>query len=337
MSVFRLLGVLIVSLLVQLCPTAQADSAPTTIRLGFAECAHCLPMALTPQFAGKNVKIEIIPFTSGNDVLTALVSHSIDVAQVTYLHLVTALDRGFPVVAISGEVNGGSEILLSPKIKLAADDWTGFKQLIMQDKAAGHPMKIAASRGNAQDLHLRGELALHGIDPDKDIDFINIPNPADHLTALQRGEVDAVCTVEPFASQIRMAGAGVHFNYPYDQAAGKLTNLILTRPDVIKAHPQAVQATVDGVVKMVDTIKTNHALWLSVITKYTAMNPKIAEAALQNAYPDYNMYLPQTRAIAKMMHDLHYTAKDVSDQLPAHFDYDFLMQATGKPKTQLGY
>lgn len=336
MSFIRMLGVLTLSLLLQAWPAAHAEPA-TTIRLGFAKCAHCLPMALTPQFAGKDVKIEVIPFTSGNDVLTALVSHSIDVAQVTYLHFVTALDRGFPVVAISGQVNGGSEILLSPAIKLGANDWQGFKKLVMQRKAAGRPLRIAASRGNAQDLHLRGELAMHGIDPDKDIDFINIPNPADHLAALQRGEIDAVCTVEPFASEIRMKKAGVHFNYPYDQAAGKLTNLILTRPDVIKAHPQAIQATVDAVVKLVDKLKTDHSMWVDVITKYTAMDPKVAAEALKNAYPDYDMYYPQTQAIAKMMHDLHYTAKDVSPELASHFDYEFLSKATGKAKAQLGY
>jgi hypothetical protein len=55
------------------------------------------------------------------------VSKSIDVAQETYLHYVTALDKGFDVVAISGQINGGSECLSSNKFSLAGDDWAALR------------------------------------------------------------------------------------------------------------------------------------------------------------------------------------------------------------------
>lgn len=45
MSFVRTLGVLALSLLLQAWPAAHAE--PVTIKLGFAKCAHCLPMALT--------------------------------------------------------------------------------------------------------------------------------------------------------------------------------------------------------------------------------------------------------------------------------------------------
>ena len=86
-----------------LAGTMFAAAQTPKIKLGFAKCAHCLPMSLTPGLA-KGVEIEATGFNSGNDVLTALVSKSIDVAQVTYLHYVTALDKGFDVVAVSGQI-----------------------------------------------------------------------------------------------------------------------------------------------------------------------------------------------------------------------------------------
>ncbi|HVQ69630.1 MAG TPA: ABC transporter substrate-binding protein, partial [Bradyrhizobium sp.] len=82
-----------------LAATGLSAAETPKIKLGFAKCAHCLPMSLTPGLA-KGVEIEATGFNSGNDVLTALVSKSIDVAQVTYLHYVTALDKGFDVVAV---------------------------------------------------------------------------------------------------------------------------------------------------------------------------------------------------------------------------------------------
>ena len=64
-----------------------------------------------------------IKFNSGNDVLTALIAKSLDVAQVTYLHYVTALDKGFDIVAVAGEVNGGSECLSAKALGLTYQSW----------------------------------------------------------------------------------------------------------------------------------------------------------------------------------------------------------------------
>src|SRR3954466_3557260 len=122
---------------------AQAEPA---IKLGYAKCAHCTPLALLPQYA-KGVKVEAIGFNTGNDVLTALVSKSIDVGQVTYLHYAVALDKGFDVVAISGQVNGGSELLVSSGLDVKAEDWVGLQALVTKNKADGKPLKLGASRG----------------------------------------------------------------------------------------------------------------------------------------------------------------------------------------------
>ena len=313
---------------------AAADGAK--IKLGFAKCAHCLPMSLTPGYT-KAAEIEAINFNSGNDVLTALVSKSIDVAQVTYLHYVTALDKGFDVVAVSGQINGGSECLSSAKLDLPAEDWSAFKALVAKAKTDGQPLKVAASRGNAQDIHMRGAFLKQGINPNKDIDFVNIPNPSDHLAALQRGDVDMICSVEPFASQIRLSGAGKHFVLPYDQAAGNLTNLIVTRSDVIASQRGAVQGVVDAVVALDDKLKADNTEWIGVINKLTGLDKAVAVEALKNASPDAAIHRPQTLAIAAMMRDLKYISKDVSAEVEKNLDYSFLERTTGKNKNDLGY
>ncbi|HMN70487.1 MAG TPA: ABC transporter substrate-binding protein [Rhodoblastus sp.] len=314
---------------------ALAQTGPG-VKLGFAKCAHCLPMSLTPGYT-KATTIDAIAFNSGNDVLTALISKSIDVAQVTYLHYVTALDKGFDVVAVSGQINGGSECLSSSRLALPAEDWAAFKAMVTKAKADGTPLKVAASRGNAQDIHMRGAFLKQGIDPNKDIQFVNIPNPADHMAALQRGDVDMICSVEPFASQIRLSGAGKHFVLPYDQAAGDLTNLIVTRSDVIANQPQAVQGVVDAVVALNEKLKTDKTPWIDVINKLTGLDKAVAAEALKNAFPDAAIHRPQTLAIATMMRDLKYISKDVSAEVEKNLNYSFLEKATGKSKNDLGY
>jgi ABC-type nitrate/sulfonate/bicarbonate transport system substrate-binding protein len=319
-----------------LAAMAFAAAEAPKIKLGFAKCAHCLPMSLTPGLA-KGVEIEATGFNSGNDVLTALVSKSIDVAQVTYLHYVTALDKGFDVVAVSGQINGGSECISSNKLALAGEDWAGFKALVANAKAGGQPLKVAASRGNAQDIHMRGAFLKQGVDPNKDIQFVNIPNPADHFAALQREEIDMVCSVEPFASQIRLAGAGKHFVFPYDQAAGNLTNLIVTRSDVVASQRPGIQAVVGAVVALNEKLSADKGPWIDVINKLTGLDKTVANEALKNAAPDAAIHRSQTLAIAAMMRDLKYISKDVSAEVEKNMEYSFLEQATGKKKNDLGY
>jgi ABC-type nitrate/sulfonate/bicarbonate transport system substrate-binding protein len=315
---------------------ANAQSSPPKIKMAYAKCAHCLSMAMVPGLA-KGVEIEAINFNSGNDALTALVSKSVDIAQVTYLNFVSGLDKGLDLVAVSGQVNGGSELLVSKDISLAPDDWAGLRKIMADYKAQGKPFRIAASRGNAQDLHMRGELVKNGVNISRDVQFVNIPNYADHAAALQRGEIELIGTVEPFASQIRMSGIGKHFNYPYDQAAGRLTNLILTRSDVIKEKPEAVRQTVASVVRLVELLDKDKQGWIDSIVKGTGLDRTVATEALKNAYPDITMKRATTKAIAEMMLDLKYISRDVSADIDKNMNYTFLSEITGKSPSALGY
>lgn len=322
--------------LVFITPIQTYAQKTPQVKMAYAKCAHCLSMAMVPGLA-KGVEIEAINFTSGNDALTALVSKSVDIAQVTYLHFVTGLDKGMDLVAISGQVNGGSELIIGKDMILEANDWAGLKKIIADYKKQGKQFRIAASRGNAQDLHMRGEMLKNGINPTKDVQFVNIPNPADHQAALQRGEVELIGTVEPFASQIRLNGVGKHFNFPYDQAAGKLTNLIVTRSDVIKDKPEAVKQTVTAVVMLVDQLNKDKQAWVDSIVKGTGLDKNIATEALKNAYPDYNMYRAATLAIADMMRELKYISRDVTADIDKNMNYTFLTAVTGKTPKELGY
>jgi ABC-type nitrate/sulfonate/bicarbonate transport system substrate-binding protein len=331
-----LLGALVAFGLASLLPSNTFAQAEPTIKLGFAKCAHCTPMSLTPQYA-KGVQIEAVPFNTGTDALTALVSKNIDVAQVTYLHYAIALDKGFDVVAISGQVNGGSAMLVGNDLDVTPNDWASLKKVIAEYKAAGKPFRVAASRGNAQDIHMRGAFAKQGIDINKDVQFINIPNPSDHLQALRRGEIELICTVEPFATQILQGKTAKLFGFPYDQAAGKLTNLVLTRSDVVAAKPKELEETVRAIVKVDEFIAGDKSALIDVISKVTGLDKAIATGAVENLDPDPKMYRASAVAIASMMRDLKYINSDVSAAVEKNMNYSFLEAATGKPKSDLGY
>jgi len=332
--VTRSIRALLAALLLLALPAAAEDKPKLLV--GHAKCAQCFSMLLVPA-ATSTLDVELVAFNTAQDGLTALVSNNVEVMQATYLHLIAARDKGFDVVAISGHVNGGSDIMLSNALTIAADDWAAFKTLATARKAAGKPLRIASSRGSAQDIHLRGELAMHGIDANKDIEFVNIPNFPDHGPSLQRGEIDAVCTVEPFASAIRLGGMGKHFAFPYTQAAGNLTGLILTRRDVITAKPAELQELVAAIWRVNDALRGDRKPWIEAIGKATGLDRAVTEAAMANVEPDSMMYRQKTIEIAKMMRDLKYTSHDVTGEVDQALDYEFLIKAAGKPKESLGW
>ncbi len=195
-------------------------------------------------------------------------------------------------------VNGGSAVLVTNDL-----DVTPKRLGLAQEGHCGlqggrQAVPRRASRGNAQDIHMRGAFAKQGIDVNKDVQFINIPNPSDHLQALRRGEVELISTVEPFATQILQAKAAKLFGYPYDQAAGKLTNIVLTRSDVVASNPKGLQETVRAIVKVDEFIASDKAAWVDVISKVTGLDKGVATGAIENLDPDPKMYRASALAIA---------------------------------------
>lgn len=322
--------------LLVLCCSALFANAQEVVKISYPKCAHCTPMSLVPKEV-TTARVEAIPFNTGNDALTALVSKSVDVALLTYIHYAVALDKGFDVVAISGQINGGLQILSSNDISLAAEDWEGLKRKVAQYKENGRLLKVGTSRGNAVDIGLRGAFAKQGIDVNKDVQFVNIPNFADHLQALRRGEIDMVSTVEPFATQILQANGAKFFTLPYDHAAGKLTNLLVTRSDFIAKNPSAVEAIVRAVIKVNEKVGADSQLFADTISSVTGLDKAIAAGAVRNLYPDFKIHRASAVAIAKMMRELKYVNNDVSSVIEKNIDYRFLEAATGKKKSELGF
>ena len=88
--------------------------------------------------------------------------------------------------------------------------------------------------------------------------------------------------------------------------------------------------------KIDDAIGQDKKLWADTIVSGTGLDRAIADEAIKNLYPDYDMHRELAVAIAKMMFELKYISKDVSPAVEKNMDYQFLEVATGKPKSEAG-
>jgi ABC-type nitrate/sulfonate/bicarbonate transport system substrate-binding protein len=317
--------------------TVSSAASKGSITIGSPECAHCLAMSLLPgMITGYSTKFET--FGTLTDLTAALASGKLDVGQIDYTGLVSFIDKGLPIVAISGEVNGGSDFVLSPSLNLTADDWPSFKALVLKDKAAGKKLKIASSFGTVQDIELRLQLPKYGIDADKDVEFDNVPYQG-MGAALQTGSVQAAIPVQPFAAAITSANFGKHFAFPYDQAAGNLTNVVVVSKSFLAAQPDKVAAIAAGMAKLVPYLSTDagKTAWAAAVVKYDNIAPAQVTEALSQLTPEIGMPFTQVQAIADSMFKQSLTTQDLSAAtLQAHMDYGPISKATGKSTTELG-
>jgi ABC-type nitrate/sulfonate/bicarbonate transport system substrate-binding protein len=317
--------------------STTAAAAKPTIVVAAPECAHCLAMSLlAKEMPGYNVKFET--FSQLTALTAGLAAGSIDVGQIDYTGLVSFVDKNLPIVAVSGEVNGGSDFVLSPSLKLQAGDWTAFKSLVMKDKAAGHPLAIASQFGSVQDIELRLELPRYGINPATDVNLVNVEYQG-MAQALHNGSVQAAIPVQPFAAAITSEGYGVHFAYPYDQAAGDLTNVVVVSKSFLAQHPAEVTAITAGMTRLVSYLKTpaGQAAWAAAIEQYTGTSAAVVKSALTQLTPDIDMPFTQIKAISSAMYAQQLITSDLSTgTLQQHVDYSPLAKAADESAAALG-
>ena len=114
--------------------------------------------------------------------------------QLLTAHLLRAIDTNIDIVQISGNTRGNTGIIAAKGLGLKEGDWDWLKALIKTKKP-----KVASSRGSINEMLALASFAEHGVDPNKDIDLVNIANFAQHPQALRSGDFDMIVTLEPLA------------------------------------------------------------------------------------------------------------------------------------------
>lgn len=128
----------------------------------------------------EGVKVELIPFVSSSDGLNALNSGKIDVGVSFGTGApLTFITRGSDFAIIGGHLQGGHPVIALPARK---DD---FKSI--QDYRG---KTVATPRIYTADIVWRGALKRAGIDPNKDVNIVELRTPSAVLEAVKSGKVD---------------------------------------------------------------------------------------------------------------------------------------------------
>ncbi|MEA2659402.1 MAG: NitT/TauT family transport system substrate-binding protein, partial [Candidatus Binatota bacterium] len=248
------------------------------------------------EFKKAGLEIDPVMISGGSKSMQALLSGGLDFAHVSGGVSVQANLSGADVTIIATAANSMSAGVI------AAKEIKSYQQL------KGKRIGIASFGGN-NDIGLRFAFKKNGIDPDKDVTFLQLGGERNRLTALERGAISATIISPPglFVAEAQgYARLGdlntMGMRYPELSIVARKRDL-KERRDLIRRYLRAY-------VESVRVMKANRDLTVRVIEKYIHVGSK-----------------------AEAVKTYDYFAKSISDTLRTERDGITEFLATLEPKT----
>lgn len=204
---------------------------------------------------GPEVRIEWLVYNAGPSAMEALFAGALDLAYVGPNPAINAHLRsgGDEVRIVAGACGGGAALVVQPDGRIRADaDFKG--------------KRIATPQlGNTQDVAARAWLASRGLRvtlAGGDASVIPMANP-DQLALFQRGELDAVWTVEPWVTRLELEAKGKVYmeeSALWKRTGGRyVTTHLVARARLLEEPPRLIERFVAAHVELTRWIKDNPA------------------------------------------------------------------------------
>lgn len=255
-------------------PATTADGKPI-IRFGhFPNITHVQALVahqLSRQGKGwfeqrLGAEIQWFTYNAGPSATEAIFAKSLDVTYIGPSPVLNAYSKskGTEIRVLAGAANGGNALVVRPaaNIKSAAD---------LKGKKIASPQL-----GNTQDVQLRAYLADNGLKiTQTGGDAIILPTAnADQLALFQKGDLDAVWTVEPWVTRLELEAGGQLFIDDRDTNVTVLASSAAFAKDKAALAKKLVQAHNE----LTEWIKANPAeakkLIKAELTELTKAEPK---------------------------------------------------------------
>ena len=244
--------------------TLQAQSRVTASYPGIAGFNIPFWVALdTGEFKKAGLEVDPVLISGGSKSMQALLSGGLDFAHVSGGVPVQAILSGAEVTIIatpSNSMSGGV---------IAAKDIKSYNDL------RGKKIGIASFGGN-NDIGLRFALKKNGLNPDRDVTFLQLGGEKNRLTALERGAISATIMSPPglFVAEAQgysRLGDMITMGMRYPELS------IIVRKRDMKERRDGVRRYLRAYVDSVRLMKNNRDATVRVIEKYIHVGSK-AEA-----------------------------------------------------------
>lgn len=315
---------------------ATAQNAPVVLRHGVQRGAiGCMKAALAIVEAKHGLKFDQRTFNDATAVILAMAQKELELGNVTAQHVVRAIDQQIPLVVVCGWAGGHNVLVTNADINLKKDDMEGFKALVASRKAANNKIKIGTPTGSQQHLKLIYFLKQNKVDPEKDVDIVNITFP-DHLRALDGKQIDMAMTLSAFASLAIVKQAARLFHHVYGPAYGRWEVGFAVRRDLVDQKPDIVQKVVDAHVDAMKLFIDDMPKRLELEATQSSFPPAVIEMEQRDfLHLTYKVAVDDIKRTAREMAEVGWVNRDLSGEVDKYVDVSFLEKTTGLPKAQV--
>jgi sulfonate transport system substrate-binding protein len=296
---------------------AQAPlNPPVQLTVGYQKVGHLAPITLIEDDLKKQgVEIKLVEFARYADARTALLAGSLEVASIGPADLAIALANGSTgMVGIMGVGASPKYVIGRKGVKL--DSWEDVKG-----------KKIAIAPGSAVWFQYAATLIEKGI-PYNSFNAINIQGGgANFNQALEKGEVDAIVTWEPFESIPVMKGYGFfakNLDYSTSKSVGAELGMLAASKAAVDSKREAVQRVVTAYVRKMKELEGSRAAFGNAIAKLTGLDENVSAEVAKVINLGPVITPAQIKAQAKAFNELGVIPKDVSGEIEKYWDASFL-------------
>ncbi|MCP9948904.1 MULTISPECIES: ABC transporter substrate-binding protein [Actinomadura] len=228
-------------------------------------------------FEAEGLDVKIVPVQQSIQALPALTKGDVNViAGANYVSFLQANEKGTLKLSILAEAatltSNMMNVLVMPdsKIKTAKD---------LEGK------KVAVNiLNNIQSLTLDAILKANNVDPKK-VKYVQVPFPQ-MATALQKGQVDSIHTVEPFLSDTeKKLGARVAVDGGSEPVTDLPISGFVTTQEWSKKNPKTAAAFQRAIIKAQKMATQDRKKVEEVLPSYAKIDPQVASVITLPGFP----------------------------------------------------
>ncbi|WP_169303879.1 ABC transporter substrate-binding protein [Arthrobacter sp. CAU 1506] len=263
----------------------SADAALDQVNLGLIPITDVAPVYLGIQegyFEDEGIQLSVQLAQGGAAIVPAVMTGEYQFGYSNVVSLLIARDKGLPITVVS---NGSSSTNVAGKdvTEVAALPDAGIEN---PADLVGKTVAVNALN-NFADVTIRNAVEQAGGNPD-DVDFVEMPYP-NMPAALERGDVDAAWTTEPFRTQILEAGGEIVSSPMTDLTQDFDSAFYFTSEQTMQENPELVERFQRALEKSFQFAAENDDEVRTVIQDYAKITPELAETVVMSRwYPEIN-------------------------------------------------
>jgi len=300
--------------------------APKPVRVAYAIQTHQANLIVLPRFAERyGVKVELIPLRRYADLQLALTTNQTDFATQGYVNVGLMEDAGFQdYKVVAGMFTGAQALTLAKGVK--ATTWKDLEGLT-----------LGTAPNSYAELLFKATAKAHGVDLTKikTVSFVAGGPPV--LAALKNRDIDGFVFWEPNNAEAALGGYGYYSSLDIAANDTRGVNGILAVNEKYAArNPDIVLSIVKAVIDATNYLNSHPDEYAEVAQRATGSAMPVVKESIPRGALDYTLYQKEGEALLKLIYEAGITKKLTTGAVAKHFDYQYLMKATGKTRRALG-